>query len=250
MTNYLRLLEDDLDRGDVGGARALAAQVREGLSRAAGITRQVLAYSDPGRAPKRVLDLRQVVDDAARFVRESGAYPAVRLSVDGTAEPLPVRANATNLGQLFLNLLINACQALRREPGHGGVEEGRVEVTVYRQGGRSRVQIADRGPGIPPDALPHLFEPFFSTRDSTGLGLAVCHGVVSDHEGEIRAANRPGGGALFTVELPLAETADAAVDEAEDGAAAGAGAGAAAARDAAAARVAGAVPVGAGEEGA
>ena len=113
-----------------------------------------------------------------------------------------------------------------------------MEVTGYRQGGRARVQIADRGPGIPQDALPHLFEPFFSTRDSTGLGLAVCHGVVSDHEGEIRAANRPGGGALFTVELPLAETAD----EAENGAVAGAA-------DAAAAR-AGAVPVGAGEDGA
>jgi two-component system C4-dicarboxylate transport sensor histidine kinase DctB len=145
-----------------------------------------------------VLELRRAVEDAVGFVRESGAYPGVRIAVDGTAEPLPVRANPTNLGQLFLNLLLNACQA------HGG-REGRVDVTLYRQDGRARVQIADRGPGIPGEALPHLFEPFFSTRGSTGLGLAVCHGVVADHGGEIRAANRPGGGALFTVELPLAE---------------------------------------------
>jgi signal transduction histidine kinase len=197
MTNYLELLEDDLAKGDVDGARALAGRVRQGLERAAGITRQVLAYSDPGRAPKQVLDLKQAAADAVGFVRESGAWPGVRIAVDGTGEPLPVRANPTNLGQLFLNLLMNACQA------HGG-REGRVDVTLYRQDGRARVQIADRGPGIPGEALPHLFEPFFSTRGSTGLGLAVCHGVVADHGGEIRAANRPGGGAVFTVELPLA----------------------------------------------
>jgi signal transduction histidine kinase len=200
MSNYLTLLDDDLSRGDVDAARALAGRVREGLDRAAGITRQVLDYSDPGRAPKRPLDLRRAVADAVGFVRQSGAYGGVDVQLEESGEALPVEANPTALGQLFLNLLLNACEAA----ASGGGAPGRVEVAAGRRDGQARVTVADRGAGIPEDALPHLFEPFFSTRDSTGLGLAVCHGVVGDHGGTLRAANRPGGGAVFTVELPLA----------------------------------------------
>lgn len=202
MSNYLNLLEDDLARGDVESARELAGRVRQGLDRAAGITRRVLEYSEPGRSPKRLLDLRRTVTDAVGFVQESGAFDGVEIAVEAPEEAQPVRANATTLGQLFLNLLLNACEA---QP-----EDGRVTVRLRRvegeRGGpaRARVSIEDRGPGIPEEALPHLFEPFFSTRGSTGLGLAVCHGVVQDHGGEIRAANRPGGGAELVVELPLA----------------------------------------------
>lgn len=219
MTNYLRLLEDDLERGDLDAARAAAGQVGQGLARVAGITRQVLDYSDPGRAPKGRLDLGREVAAAVDFVRESGTCPGLTVEEDGTAGPLPVSGNATTLGQLFLNLLLNACQATAEmgEPGReggpqapgdddagGSREEPRVLVRLGRRGDFARVEVLDRGPGIPEEVRPRLFEPFFSTRGSTGLGLAVCHGVVQDHGGEITAAQRPGGGAVFTVELPLA----------------------------------------------
>ncbi|HMB54699.1 MAG TPA: ATP-binding protein [Thermoanaerobaculia bacterium] len=204
MSNYLSLLDDDLSRGDVEAARALAGRVREGLDRAAGITRQVLDYSDPGRAPKRPLDLRRAVADAVGFVRQSGAYGGVEVQLEEGDEALPVEANPTALGQLFLNLLMNAFEAAASADG----EAGRVEVASGRRNGQARVTVADRGAGIAEDALPHLFEPFFSTRDSTGLGLAVCHGVVGDHGGTLTAANRPGGGAVFTVELPLVGVAE------------------------------------------
>jgi K+-sensing histidine kinase KdpD len=69
----------------------------------------------------------------------------------------------------------------------------------------ARVEIADHGPGIPQEVRDHLFEPFYSTRGSTGLGLSVCHGVVADHGGTIHAVDRPEGGACFVVELPLAD---------------------------------------------
>ncbi len=219
MTNHLRLLEDDLERGDLDAARAAAGQVGQGLARVAGITRQVLDYSDPGRAPKRRLDLGREVAAAVDFVRDSGTCPGLVVEEKGTGGPLPVRGNATTLGQLFLNLLLNACQATGEtgEPGRAGGpqasgeddavgsnEEPRVLVRLGRRGDLARVEVLDRGPGIPDEIRPRLFEPFFSTRGSTGLGLAVCHGVVQDHGGEIRAGQRPGGGAVFTVELPLA----------------------------------------------
>ena len=69
--------------------------------------------------------------------------------------------------------------------------------------------VRDTGCGITPDALPRIFEPFYTTKDvgkGTGLGLAIVYGIVQDHGGHIRAANHPDGGAVFTVELPIPET--------------------------------------------
>jgi two-component system C4-dicarboxylate transport sensor histidine kinase DctB len=163
----------------------------------AGVTRQVLAFSDPGRLAKGPLDLRRPLAEAADFVRRHPAFAAVSLRLTQPPEPLRVVGNATTLGQLFLNLLLNAaqCQA----------SAGEVEV-VCREGpaGRAVVSIADRGPGLSGEAQRHLFEPFFSTRGSTGLGLAACHGIARDHQGVLTGGNRAGGGAIFALELPLA----------------------------------------------
>jgi signal transduction histidine kinase len=88
--------------------------------------------------------------------------------------------------------------ALQMQP-----EGGEVEVIVSRAGDEALVEVADRGPGVGADVMARLFEPFVSSRGSTGLGLAVSHGIVLEHGGSIVAENRPGGGALFTVRLPV-----------------------------------------------
>ena len=213
MANYLTLLEEDLRAGRLRDALTLAGRVREGLDRAASVTRKVLAFARPAPAPLDAgipeapgeprVDLGEVLGGAVDFVRANPAFRPIELSLAATG-PLPVAGNPTTLGQLFLNLLLNACQA---QPGGG-----RVEVTSRVEGGRVVVAVADRGPGIPAEVAGRLFEPFISTRGSTGLGLAVCHGIARDHGGLIRAANRPGGGALFEVELPLAAVAVEAVE--------------------------------------
>ena len=197
MTNYLSLLRDDLEAGRAEDARELVPPLSEGLERVAGILRQVLAFSDPGRTPKSRLDLVRVVGRTAAFVRANPAYRGVRIGLALPAGPLPVVGNEVTLGQLVLNLLVNACQA---QP-----ESGEVEVTTRRAGGRAEVSVADRGRGLPPEVRERLFEPFVSTRGSTGLGLAVCHGIAADHRGRIAADDRPGGGTVFRFELPLAE---------------------------------------------
>jgi signal transduction histidine kinase len=84
---------------------------------------------------------------------------------------------------------------------------GEVEVIVSRAGDEALIEVADRGPGLDAEVAPRLFEPFVSGRGSTGLGLAVCHGIVREHGGSISAENRPGGGALFSVRLPVAAVA-------------------------------------------
>lgn len=194
MSNHLALLQDDLERGRMEASREQAARVREGLDRVAGVTRSVLRLADPGRAAKAPVALADVIARSVDFVRERADRNGVDIRLDVRDRSPLVSGNATTLGQLVLNLLLNACEA---QPG-GGV----VEASLAADDGVVRVTVADRGPGIPPGAMDRLFEPFHSTKGSTGLGLAVCRGIADDHGGSLRAANREGGGAVFTLELP------------------------------------------------
>jgi signal transduction histidine kinase len=193
--NYLSMLEEDVAAGDVDAARQSVSRIREGLGRVAAVMRQMLSLSDPGRVEKERLDLREPIEQAAEFVRAQGPLREVRLRLALPAVPLWVDGSAVTLGQLFLNLLLNAGQA------QGG--RGEVEVSAERVGDRAVVRVCDRGPGLSPEVVARLFEPFFSTRGSIGLGLAVCAGIVADHGGSIRGDSRGGGGAEMVVEIPL-----------------------------------------------
>jgi two-component system NtrC family sensor kinase len=101
---------------------------------------------------------------------------------------------------VFTNILLNAAEAM------GG--EGEIDVETFVTGGGDKVavRISDAGPGIPPENLGQVFEPFFTSKETghgTGLGLAISYGIVENHEGTRRAENTPEGGATFIVELPL-----------------------------------------------
>jgi signal transduction histidine kinase len=102
------------------------------------------------------------------------------------------------LQQTVLNIVLNAEQALANVPG-----KRRIEVSTARRDNSVELRIADTGPGIPKEVLPRLFEPFFTTKEvgkGTGLGLAIAYGIVQKHGGQLHAANRREGGAVFTVE--------------------------------------------------
>jgi two-component system sensor histidine kinase KdpD len=108
-----------------------------------------------------------------------------------------VRTGATLVGQVVLNLLVNACEA---QP-----QGGEVGVSARRNGTDVVLEIADRGPGIPAGDRERIFEPFYSTKSSTGLGLSICHAIVARHGGSLGVEERPGGGALFRMRLPSAD---------------------------------------------
>lgn len=201
MSNYLTLLEEDLRAGRSDEALNLAERVREGLERIAKVTRGVLDFALPAghsgevRRSRSAVDLGAIVAGVFELVAADPACRGIELVRAESAAPLRVAGDPTTLGQLFFNLVLNACQA---QPGGG-----RVEVDfALTESGLARVTVADRGTGLAPEVAPRLFEPFVSTRGSTGLGLAVCWGIVGELGGHLHAANRPGGGALFTVELP------------------------------------------------
>src|SRR5262249_49109781 len=120
------------------------------------------------------------------------------------ATPGVVVGNPLELEQLFLNLILNAHEVTPS----GGV----VSLDVTHSETHVLVTIADSGPGIPPELLERVFEPFFTTKArGSGLGLAISAGIAQAHGARLRALNRPAGGAIFTVEFPVASVVTALV---------------------------------------
>ncbi|HEU5179401.1 MAG TPA: ATP-binding protein [Candidatus Polarisedimenticolia bacterium] len=201
MSNYLSLARADLGKSDVASAHKRLDGVAEGLKRAEEIVRRVLAHADPSVAPQTPVELGEILRQSAGFVRERPEFGGVKFDLDLPQEPLVVKGNAAMLGQVFLNLLLNACEA---QPGGG-------EVRVKARGGAAEttVEIADRGPGVPSSSAGKIFEPFFSTKNSSGLGLSICYAIARRHDAELKVESRPGGGALFKMIFKTGATANA-----------------------------------------
>ena len=194
MLNYLTLAQDDLARGDAAAAERRMGGVREGIERVAGIVRQVLGQADPATAPVSPVELGGLIRQAVAFIESRRAFRGIAFTVAVPDEPLLASGRSVMLGQVLTNLALNACEA---QP-----EGGEVRVSAERDGDRIQVEIADRGPGIAPEDMARIFEPFYSTKGSTGLGLSVCHTIVSQHGGELKAQDREGGGTVFRLSLP------------------------------------------------
>ncbi len=150
------------------------------------------------------VDVRDVLQQSLILVSAQAQRQGIEVMAPDTDQHFQIMADVGQLKQVFLNLLLNALQAM---PGGG-----RVETTVeeWRAGltpvaGRwVQIRIRDTGPGIPPDHLDKVFDPFFTTkRDGTGLGLSVCHGIVQRHEGEMDLQSEAGKGTEVTLRFPL-----------------------------------------------
>jgi signal transduction histidine kinase len=197
MANYLVLARRALDEGNAEEGKRYLAGAREGLERAAGVVRQVLSLADPARGPHTSLDLNQVLRETGRFVESRKEFSKVTFSFELSDGPLAVRGSPAMLGQVAVNLILNACEA---QP-----EGGEVRVSTRREGERVVAEFADRGHGVAEADLDRIFEPFFSTKESTGLGLSICHSIVRQHSGDLSALPRAGGGAVFRLALPALE---------------------------------------------
>ncbi len=162
-----------------------------------------LSRSREGQAAP--VDLRDIIADALFMVENKLKRQDVRVDYELPASACMVEGNASQLEQVFMNLFSNACDAMRgkAEPvlciGVRPAPEGVEECSIWE------CRVSDNGGGIPPDALPHIFQPFFTTKekgDGTGLGLSIALQIVLRHNGLITAENAPGGGALFVLKLP------------------------------------------------
>jgi signal transduction histidine kinase len=196
--NYLHLAQNQSK-----GKRELNESlevVAEEVDRIAEIVRRLLDFYRPAASGKQDLELWNVIDECLKLLRNQQDLQNVQVARPEEHCPAPIHGNAEELKQVFLNLFMNALDAMP--------EGGALKVRVICRRHSLLAQVADSGPGIAPGMAEHLFEPFTTTKaegQGTGLGLYVCYGIVQRHGGRITARNRPGGGAVFTVRLPLRE---------------------------------------------
>lgn len=189
---YASLLARDL--ADRPESCALVNKISGGVRRLEALVSQVLNFTREIHVNPVPMDLAEVVRETLELVRRQQSAKQVTIEVEGP-DSLPVKADPALLGQALLNLLLNAIEAV--------ADQGRVQVSYAGANKEPTVRqftlsVCDDGPGIDPQTLDRIFNPFFTTRDTgTGLGLAIVHRIVEAHEGTITAGNLPQGGARF-----------------------------------------------------
>ena len=183
-------------------ARESLDAAREGSERVRHIVRDLKTFSRSDDLKRGPVDVRAVLESSLNMAWNEIRHRARLVKHFGEVER--VEANASRLGQVFLNLLVNAAQAIPE----GAVEANEIRVTVRADGvGFVTVEVADTGSGMSPDVLARIFDPFFTTKPvgvGTGLGLSICHSIVAELGGEIGVESAVGRGTTFRVRLPIA----------------------------------------------
>jgi two-component system, cell cycle sensor histidine kinase and response regulator CckA len=178
----------------------LIPDVKEGAERVRVITRDLQTFSRPDSGIGAALtDVRRAAEAAVQMLRNQIEARA-KLVLD-MPRSVTVRGNEPRVVQIFVNLLLNAVQAVCDRPR----EQQEISVRIKTDRANVIVEVADSGPGIPDELLPRIFEPFVTTKaigEGTGLGLFVCRNLVHELGGSIEAGNRREGGALLKVTLP------------------------------------------------
>jgi two-component system cell cycle sensor histidine kinase/response regulator CckA len=205
------LLSLMLEQDDPKWAEADA--IRRAAERGAGLTKRLLSFSRPQRAAATVVDLVSVVSSMEPMLRRL-VLDKITISVTASRLPILVRADESALGQVVLNLVVNARDAMPNG-GTATIDMGILELgdpiaprLGVIPGMYAGISVRDTGDGIPADIQRHLFEPFFTTKSAdqgTGLGLSIVYGIIKTLGGAIEVQSEVGHGATFTIYMPLVE---------------------------------------------
>jgi len=191
----LQLVVDD---GLAGPAGARLTIVQEELARIAAIVQRLLDFQRPTPGKRALQNISAVLDNVLTLAGKQLEQQNVSVMREEQANLRPVLAAADQIKQVFLNLVLNAIEAMP--------EGGQLHICAYQADDMLTIAFTDSGIGMPAEVMQHLFEPFFSTKTTgTGLGLAVSHEIISQHGGQLEAHSRPGQGSTFMVRLPLYE---------------------------------------------
>jgi PAS domain S-box-containing protein len=184
-----------------GELRELLAEARGGAARVRDIVRQLRMFSRVDEDARPVpVDVHSVVETAISMAMNELKHRARLVRDYGGGEPLRAEANEGRLGQVILNLLVNAAHAIPE----GDVERNEIRVVTRLRGTGVRIEVQDTGMGIPPENLERVFEPFFTTKPTglgTGLGLSICQGIITGFGGRMGVESQVGKGSTFWVQL-------------------------------------------------
>jgi signal transduction histidine kinase len=198
---HVQLLEEDLSdlapetKDKLGGRFEI---IHGELHRLENIVKQFLRLAGPSALDLTQVEIVKVIGHVCGLLQPEAAARQIEIVTNLPGDLPPLKADADQLIQTLLNLVINAIQAVERN--------GRVEVSAGTDEKREvlSIEVHDTGSGIPADKQSAIFEPFFTTKaEGSGIGLWIAQQIIIAHGGTIQAANAPGGGAVFTVQLPL-----------------------------------------------
>ena len=196
-----QILQEEIGDGNSKLIGKLLNNIDQEVDRSRDIVKGLLEFSREREFQQNRVNLQNLIIRTTRLI--AGQLPAgVEISTE-IPEELDIIADVQKLQEVLLNLLLNAAQAMPDEVG-------RIIITAAEDKRAKQVEILikDSGCGIPEDNLPHIFDPFFSTKEvgyGTGLGLSVAHGIIEQHKGTLSVESRVGEGSVFTIRLPLRE---------------------------------------------
>jgi len=200
ISNYIQMLAKQMPEGDP--RQSIIDKIVKQTFRASEIVNNLLNFSRTGAAEAASVDVNRVVEETLSLVAHPLKASQIQVLKELGESLPPVHGSANKLQQVFLNLFLNARDAM---PG-GGM----LEVRTAAHNGSVEIEIADTGAGIPREDIHRIFDPFFTTKSNgrgTGLGLSVSYGIIKEHAGKIDVRSTPGKGTSFHVEFPAARKA-------------------------------------------
>ncbi len=188
-----------LAQGEVAQARVeeTGQKIVDDVDRVSAIVRRLLDFARRPTGKRQAVDAQRWADETLDILRPLASKQGVDLVLVPPSEPVALTIDAVEMQQALTNLVMNALQASARG--------GTIEVTVEAASATSSIHVRDHGSGIAPDALGHVFEPYFTTKaagEGTGLGLSVAHGIVREHGGSIELESELGEGTRVSIHLP------------------------------------------------
>ncbi|MBW1741537.1 MAG: GHKL domain-containing protein [Deltaproteobacteria bacterium] len=170
----------------------------EGTERIKQIVLDLKNFAHPGENELKLIDINQSINSTLNVVWNEIKYKA-KVTKEYKELPL-VKCYPQELNQVFMNILVNAAQAIERQ--------GEIKIMTQAVDGYTEIKISDIGVGIPEENIPKIFDPFFTTKDvgkGTGLGLNISYNIIKKHKGTIDVESMVGKGTTFTVRIPIEE---------------------------------------------
>jgi signal transduction histidine kinase len=193
---HVQLLEEDLGPTLRGQLSPRLEIIRGELHRLESVVDHFLRLAGPSELSLESVELPRVLNHVCDLLRPEASARRIQLIIELDPQLPTLAADPVRLTQALLNLVINAMQAVE--------QGGRIEVTAAPASSSVVIKVSDTGPGIPPEKVGSIFDPYFTTKtEGSGLGLWIAQQIITAHGGSIQAQNGPAGGAVFVMTLPL-----------------------------------------------